>query len=677
MRLSKARVQKYRSIRDSGPFEVEVAKTILVGPNEAGKTALLWALQRLRPPTGVEEFVPLRDYPRSELNDLDSGAIKASDITVVQGTFTLDEDDKSAIEAIDPSFSTCTSYSRAKRLDNTTYHWLEGGPAIPRWRDLIADCRRLASYVDKKAAPEAIASSAKKSAAETLEGLADSWQPTTLVHGPVADQLTKWFTAIELEIDEANTKEIDRLERLRGQANVGTLRDAAQKVLEKRAPTLVYYNNYFRVRPRIHLEHLADRVEQKLLDDDLYDFGNLCLLKLLGFTARELSNLGKAAQPSPGNADALRKYQDQLDARSYRLNAASVKLTEQVRAAWQPDEKKDEASTLRIVADQQYLKVVVQDEQGVDVELDQRSEGFQWLVSFFVVFFAQISGEHKNAILLLDEPGLHLHGLKQREFRQTISNLAEKNQLIFTTHSPFLVGPDELDFVRVVEMKNRKEGTKVHTTVSSGDPAALLPLQEALGYDMAQSLFAQQRNLILEGLTDYWYLEATARLLEEANIASIRPDIALVPAASAGKVVYFATILHAHRLKVAALLDSDAAGEQAARQETLVHALGNKRIIRTRDVYAGSVNAPEIEDLLRETLLKIAAEEHGSSALPSDQPTRPTVDFLAASYGKDFSKYKQAKAYVRWTRDHSAEQLTATERDSFVSLIALINDALK
>ncbi|MBF4269828.1 OLD family endonuclease, partial [Vibrio anguillarum] len=133
-----------------------------------------------------------------------------------------------------------------------------------------------------------------------------------------------------------------------------------------------------------------------------------------------------------------------------------------------------------------------------------------------IVFFSEAMDKHENAILLLDEPGMSLHALKQRDFRETISRLAENNQTLFTTHSPFLVGPDELDIVRVVEMKERTLGTKVHTTLSSEDPAGLLPLQEALGYDLANSLFSQQRNLILEGLTDYWYIEATAQLMNES-----------------------------------------------------------------------------------------------------------------------------------------------------------------
>ena len=121
-------------------------------------------------------------------------------------------------------------------------------------------------------------------------------------------------------------------------------------------------------------------------------------------------------------------------------------------------------------------------------------------------FFAETADKHENAILLLDEPGLSLHGLKQREFQSTVSRLAKSNQTLYTTHSPFLVGPGELDLVRVLEMTDRNVGTKVHTQVTANDPAALLPLQEALGYDLAQSLFSQQRNLVLEGLTDCWYM---------------------------------------------------------------------------------------------------------------------------------------------------------------------------
>src|SRR5256885_10994555 len=78
MFLQRVRVTKYRSIRDSGWFDVEKAKTVLIGPNEAGKTALLEAIQRINPPVGTRGFDPLRDYPRSEFDDINSGKILAS-----------------------------------------------------------------------------------------------------------------------------------------------------------------------------------------------------------------------------------------------------------------------------------------------------------------------------------------------------------------------------------------------------------------------------------------------------------------------------------------------------------------------------------------------------------------------------------------------------------------------
>src|SRR5207302_885881 len=140
---------------------------------------------------------------------------------------------------------------------------------------------------------------------------------------------------------------------------------------------------------------------------------------------------GRCSERLPGVSRQLQS----LLKRQYQLNAASVRLTNEIRSVWNPNPERAEADRLRIVVDGQYLKVVVEDDLGVEIELDQRSEGFQWLVSFFVVFFAETAGTHKNAILLLDEPGLSLHGLKQREFRTTISRLAEFNQTLYTTHS--------------------------------------------------------------------------------------------------------------------------------------------------------------------------------------------------------------------------------------------------
>lgn len=672
MRLRSARVQNYRSIRDTGTFDVERDKTIMVGPNEAGKTAVLQALQRINAPAGVKGFDALRDYPRALYNDITTGAVKPEDVPVATAVFELDDEERAEL----PQDLRQVGYSFTRRLDNTALHQLVGAPDLPIYGSVARDLQRLAAHIDGRT-PVAEGQPASAAQASKITALTDGWREATRLDASLTKELQAWLKAAVTLIDDADAGQEERLDRLNAAVRKGVERDEALTYLHERIPVFVLFSNYFRVRPLIHLAHLAQRLATKVLDDDQYDYGNSCLLKLLGFTAKDLSSLGQVSEPTVDQAAQLQTARDQLDRRSYQLNAASVRLTNEIRSVWHPSSNRPEADRLRVVADGQYLKVVVEDDLGVEVELDQRSEGFQWLVSFFVVFFAEAMDTHENAILLLDEPGMSLHALKQRDFRDTLSRLSKKNQTIYTTHSPFLVGTDELDMVRVVELNDRSEGTKVHTTITSSDPAALLPLQEALGYDLAQSLFATQRNLVLEGLTDAWYVEAAAALLNDAGLATLNDRISLVTASSAGKVVYFATILTAHKLKVAALLDSDAAGENAASQDTLVHSLGAKGILRTKD-YVEGVSKPEIEDLLRTTLSIIARDELGIDVVDAAAARRqqPLVDMLTKADGS-FSKYRLAKAFLKWSREHSASDLADEERKSWQKLIAGINSALK
>ncbi|MDE2824086.1 MAG: AAA family ATPase, partial [Chloroflexota bacterium] len=609
--------------------------------------------------------------PRKLYNaDIQSQKRDPSEIPVASAQFALEPDDLAVL----PDGFAATGYRCTRFLNNKLTHWLEGGPEVVVFSEEIRkDLMRLAAHVDSRADEDGEAG-----LAVGLEEIITDWHVgTTKIACDRAAELRQWLDSILEFVDENDATQDQRHTRLLQYTRITEERDAALKKLNSRMPVFVYFSNYFRVRPNLHLRRFADRIEQELLDDDRYDYGNLCLLKLLGFDARELADLGNA--PDPGDdEEAFDGYRSPLDERAIKLNAASVRLTGEIRSIWNPDPTRAEADTVLIQADGQYLKVVVQDELGVQIEVDQRSAGFQWLVSFFVVFFAEAKDAHTNAILLLDEPGLSLHGLKQREFRQTISRLAEGNQTIYTTHSPFLVGPEELDLVRVVEMTDRDDGTKVHTSVTATDPAALLPLQEALGYDPAQSLFAQQRNLVLEGLTDFWYFEATAQLLRDADLIDLNKKIALLPANTAGKVVYFATILHSNNLKVAALLDSDNAGDQAAKQETLIHTLGNKNILRTGDVCPGVINKSEIEDLLRRTLIDVAQSEFGRDVtdVATKQPKRPIASIFEDEIS-DFSKYRLGKAYLRWTRDHVATNLTEDERSSWIELIKQVNRVLR
>lgn len=676
MRLFAARVQKYRCIRDTGWFDIEPSKTIFVGANEAGKTAILQALQQINPPDGVGTFDSLRDYPRSEYNDFTVGKVDPAGVDVVTARFRLDALDVAAL----PAGYEQATYVCGRRLDNSWWHEIDGGPERPAYTTTLReDLITLAAHVDARhaALPDKPRARWHLSPGAGLRDATSGWPGDAPLTARMAAILRDWLEAVESLLGRADAAQAERHARLLGVTNQVVAHERALGTLASRLPIFIMFSNYVRVRPLIHLDHLARRLESNVLDDDQYDYGNECLMKLLGFTARELSDLGRVAEPAANDAEALRVYRDQLDRRAYQLNAASVRLTNEVRRVWSPSPDRPEADRLRVIADGQYLKVVVEDELGVEIELDQRSEGFQWLVSFFTVFFAESAGKHANAILLLDEPGLSLHGLKQRNFRSTLSRLAARSQMMFTTHSPFLVGPDELDSVRLVELTSRGVGTKVHTTINAADPVSVVPLQESLGYDLAQSLFGHERNLVLEQLTDYWYVDATAHLLREAGWAGLPDDVAMHAAGGAAKLAYYATILHAGKLKVAALLDADAAGANAAEQERLIRTLGYRNIIRTRDAHTGLAAAPVIEDLLRETLVNIASYDLGWNVhhAAASQPGRSIVDVMAEEV-PDFTRYKLAKAYLRWTALHKAEDLTFAEQAQWESLLDRIISAL-
>ena len=332
MRLKKARVQNYRSIIDSGEFEIEELKTILVGPNEAGKTVLLKALQQLNKPNDIEGFDVLRDYPRSKYNDITTGTVDPKDIIVVTGYFELEEEDKGLIPK---AYHSC-KYKLYKNLDNKIYSNLIDAPKKIKFKDVKNNLSRMFSHMDKQfTSNEADEENSKPS--ELFKVLTSEWSDEKSISGQTAESLSKWLNDNYNFVEENNSKEEERHSKLLEIVKLNEEHDNILKILDKRTPVFILFNNYFRVKPSIHLDHLAKRVEQNILDDEYYDYGNLCLLKLLGFSDRELADLGNASIPDMNDKNALKGYKDKLDTRSYQLNAASVRLTGKICSAWMPE----------------------------------------------------------------------------------------------------------------------------------------------------------------------------------------------------------------------------------------------------------------------------------------------------------------------------------------------------
>ena len=150
--------------------------------------------------------------------------------------------------------------------------------------------------------------------------------------------------------------------------------------------------------------------------------------------------------------------------------------------------------------------------------LGTRSRGFVWFFSF-LAWYEDIKRQKQNVILLLDEPGLSLHGRAQGDLLSYFEAELAKHQLIYTTHSPFMIDPAKFQRVRIVQdlgidaketLPKDQDGTKVLTNVFDATDDSLFPLQGALGYEIQQTLFIGPNSLVVEGPADMLYLRAVA-----------------------------------------------------------------------------------------------------------------------------------------------------------------------
>ena len=190
MRLTKARVQGYRSITDSGWFDVENGKTILVGPNEAGKTAILQALQKLNPPKGIELFNPLRDYPRAKYDeDIEKGGIDPTKFTVVEGHFSLDDND---IAELPETYRNIT-YVYGRHLDNSAWHRLDNAPARLLLSDIEKDLQKMAVHFQETARAENATDALINAIQSELDAIVNGLVKSAIITAEKAKQIQDWI----------------------------------------------------------------------------------------------------------------------------------------------------------------------------------------------------------------------------------------------------------------------------------------------------------------------------------------------------------------------------------------------------------------------------------------------------------------------------------------------------
>ena len=157
-----------------------------------------------------------------------------------------------------------------------------------------------------------------------------------------------------------------------------------------------------------------------------------------------------------------------------------------------------------------------------------------------------------------------LHGKAQGDLlRYIVERLLPDHQVIFTTHSPFMVPMNRLADVRIVEdviiekpgKRLEVKGTKVRSDVLEVSDDTLFPLQGALGYEVTQSLFIGANTWLVEGPSDILYLTVLSQALTKRSREGLDPKWTLCPSGGIDKIAPFVRLFGGNRIKMAVLSD--------------------------------------------------------------------------------------------------------------------------
>jgi energy-coupling factor transporter ATP-binding protein EcfA2 len=200
------------------------------------------------------------------------------------------------------------------------------------------------------------------------------------------------------------------------------------------------------------------------------------------------------------------------------------------------------------------------DDQAL-IRLEDRSKGFQWFFSFDLMLMHQTRGKLKNCVILLDEPGIHLHPEGQQDLLQRLSEYARDSVLIYTTHQPFMIDLAAPDRLRIVS--ESPQGTVVSEALAQSPTAAKLVLQAALGIAGRTSWLLADQNLVVGGADEYWILMELSNLFRRLGREGLPPEVLVTAAGGAPAATYLSTFMVGQDLEVVALFANDAAGRAA------------------------------------------------------------------------------------------------------------------
>ena len=634
MKLKSVRVRHFRNIIDSGEVLIEDDVTCLVGKNESGKTAFLHALHRLNPARSTVSFSSPDDYPawlekrhRQEGKDLE-------DEEPITATFALDGSEREMLES---TFGTgCITNAG----DLTVSRKYDGALVS----DLqVAEDVFVRHIVNSTEWPHGTKGGASNS--KTISGLREHCESLTGDSTP--------------EYAETGQAVLDRLKEILGEPD--SLPEAVLREVITFLPKFLYFDDYSRLPYSVPIARV-------LTANDL-DESEL--------TARALLRLAAAEDDYLQNPDYERRKRE--------LENVANAITDDVLKYWSqnPELRVQPDITQRTVSagggEQSVLdelKIRIWDNRHLlSLPFSDHSTGFQWFFSFLAAF-SEYEYDSDPVVLLLDEPALGLHARAQADFLRFIDKrLAPKRQVLYTTHSPFMIEPGRLERVRLVEDKGKEAGSVITSEVTSTDPDTLFPLQGALGYDLVQHLFIAPNNLVVEGTSDFTYLRVISDHLEAQSRTHLDPRWSIVPVGGADLIPTFVALLGNH-LDVTVLVDGKKGQHQKLERLAEAGVLTDSRIITISEIKGG--NDADVEDLFVVTdYLSIFNPALAATFAESDiQSQEPIVRQLARLLGVDRFNHGLPADYLLRNRDKVLPALSDETLDNFERLFERVNATL-
>lgn len=581
-RLARYRVTNFRSVTDSGWLEADRV-TALIGVNESGKTNLLLPLWKMNPASGGE-IEPTSDYPKAiftEIRDnpaafdfvtaeFDTGAEAAALATLAR----IPEDEARRV-------SVTRAYDGSFRF-GFPLHVRRDGESVETARTALTLARDRLEQ-DAPAGEAARAAEAKRRVTTLLTDLAAKATVTgndlRLARNAVGELIPDSPPATSAVIPL-----LRNLQTTLGEAMAAMLapdpasRDEVGAAILKKLPRFIYYSNYGNLDSEIYLPHIVENMTRADLGAKerakartlrvLFDFVGLKAEEVheLGrdfrdireeAEAKRIEQEGRAGQargfwrrvrgPQPDetapDSEMLARIAEAKRTRSILLQSAGTQLTERFAEWWHQGDYR-----FRFEADGHHFRIWVADaRRPQEVELEHRSTGLQWFLSFFLVFLQEAKGAHANSVLLLDEPGLSLHPLAQRDLSAFFEGLAATNQLIYTSHSPFLVDSDRLGRARKVFV-DRDGSTRVTGDLMEGEGTdskrgAAFAVRAALNMAVAEAGLGGAQAVLVRGRVEQTYLSLVKTLTIAAGEARPPREIVFAPAGAADIVRVMAALL--------------------------------------------------------------------------------------------------------------------------------------